>query len=61
MRACQNTRQVFSNPYTMQNCMLMAALAPFSSGSIGILDDDSVNQLETFNIDVNDNNFQDLV
>lgn len=38
----------------------MAALAPISSESIGHLDDDTANQLETFNIDVNDTNFQDL-
>lgn len=40
--------------------MLMASLAPISSGSIGHLDENSADQLEAFHIDVNDKNFQDL-
>ncbi len=26
--ACQDASQIFSNPYTLQNCMLLSALAP---------------------------------
>lgn len=59
-RACQNNSQIFSDPYTMQNCMLMASLAPISSGFIGHLDENSADQLEAFHIDVNDTNSQDL-
>lgn len=40
--------------------MLMASLAPISSGSIGHLDDNSADQLKAFNIDVNDTDSQGL-
>ncbi|KAF6233107.1 hypothetical protein HO173_008651 [Letharia columbiana] len=59
-KACRNNSQIFSDPYTVQNCMLMASLAPISSGSIGHLDENSADQLEAFHIDVNDTDFQDL-
>lgn len=55
--ACQDPSQIFSNPYTFQNCMVLSALAPNVSNNLNEI---SVKIASTFSIDVVDHDFPSL-
>ncbi len=58
--ACQNASQIFSNPYTLQNCMVLSALAPNDLNQGANLSGASVEVASNFAIDVMDPDFPSL-
>ena len=65
--ACQNSSLIFANPYTMQNCMVLASLGPtmpYPDGSLirrnRKLDSGSVTVLTDFSIHLGDPQFPSL-
>ena len=66
--ACQDASMIFSNPYTMHNCMVLALLGPTNSSSNGslisqnqTLSPDSMKVLTNFSIQSGDRQFPSLV
>ena len=58
--ACQDPSQIFSNPYTLQNCMVLSALASNGLTQGANFTETSVNIASTFAIDVMDHDFPSL-
>ena len=58
--ACQDPSQIFSNPYTLQNCMVLSALAPNGLTQGANFTETSVKIASTFAIDVMDHDFPSL-
>ena len=56
--ACQDVNQIFADPHTLQNCMVMASISLYNSGVI--LDGNSTALAEDFSIYVDQPDFQSL-
>ncbi len=55
--ACQIPNEIFSNPYTLQNCMVFSALAPYPSLALSA---EAVEIANQFAINTTDPGFQSL-